>query len=152
VRGTNVAGATFFHETERQRQGRPAMTHITFVPSILSALTFIATITAARANTADPQMAFNNACRTCHSMKEGDNRLGPSLAGVVGRKAGSLPGFRYSSSMQSSGVTWDEATLDKFIANPDEVVHGNSMKPFTGIADAGQRKDIIGFLKSISGK
>ena len=129
------------------------MTHIAFAPLILSALAFIATVaatTAARA--ADPQMVFNNACRTCHSMKEGDNRLGPSLGGVVGRKAGTLPGYQYSSSMQNSGVTWDEATLDKFIANPDEVVGGNKMKPFTGIADAGQRKEIKGFLKSISGK
>jgi cytochrome c len=128
------------------------MTRIAFAPFVSSALAFIAAVAAARADTADPQMVFNNACRTCHSMKEGDNRLGPSLAGVVGRKAGTLPGYQYSSSMQSSGVTWDEATLDKFIANPDEVVGGNKMKPFTGIADAGQRKEIIGFLKSISGK
>ena len=128
------------------------MTHIAFAPIIFSALAFIATIAAARADTADPQMIFNNACRTCHSMKEGDDRLGPSLAGVVGRKAGSLPGYPYSSSMQNSGVTWDEATLDKFIADPDQVVGGNKMKPFTGIADSGQRKEIIGFLKSIGGK
>jgi cytochrome c len=100
----------------------------------------------------DPQMAFNNACRTCHSMKEGDNRLGPSLAGVVGRKAGSLSGFAFSPSMQNSGITWDEATLDKFIANPDQVVNGNKMKPFGGITDAGQRGEIVAFLKSISGK
>ena len=82
---------------------------------------------------ADPQVAFNNSCRTCHSVKEGDNRLGPSLAGVVGRKAGTLPGYAYSPSMQNSGVIWDEATLDTFIANPDQVVGGNKMKPFTGI-------------------
>jgi len=98
------------------------------------------------------QLLFNNACRTCHSMKEGDNRLGPSLGGVVGRKAGSVAGYAYSPSMKNSGVTWDEGTLDKFIANPDEVVHGNNMKPFTGISDAGQRQEIVAFLKSISGK
>ena len=92
------------------------MTHIVFAPFMLSALAFIATTAATRTDAADPQMTFNNACRTCHSMKERDNRLGPSLAGVVGRRAGSLPGFRYSSSMQSSGITWDEQTLDKFIA------------------------------------
>jgi cytochrome c len=54
--------------------------------------------------------------------------------------------------MQNSGVAWDEATLDKFIANPDQVVNGNKMKPYTGIADEGQRKEIVAFLKSISGK
>jgi cytochrome c len=128
------------------------MTHIAFAQFIIPALAFIAAITATRgAQAADPQMAFNNACRTCHSMKEGDNRLGPSLAGVVGRKAGTLPGYAYSPSMQNSGVTWDEATLDRFIANPDQVVGGNKMKPFTSISDETQRKDIIAFLKSISG-
>jgi cytochrome c len=116
----------------------------------LSALALLATIAAARAD--DPQMAFNNACRTCHSMKEGDNRLGPSLAGVVGRKAGSVSGYAYSPSMQNSGIAWDEATLDKFITNPDQVVSGNKMKPFTGISDAGQRGEIIAYLKTISGK
>ena len=116
----------------------------------LSVVALLATVVAARA--ADPQMAFNNACRTCHSMKEGDNRLGPSLAGVVGRKAGSLAGFAFSPSMQNSGITWDEATLDKFIANPDQVVNGNKMKPFGGISDAGQRGEIVAYLKSISGK
>jgi cytochrome c len=49
--------------------------------------------------------------------------------------------------MKQAGVTWDEATLDRFIANPDEVVHGNTMKPFGGVADAEQRKTIIAFLK-----
>lgn len=124
------------------------MAHIAQVA--LSALVLLAMIVAARAD--DPQMAFNNACRTCHSMKEGDNRLGPSLAGVVGRKAGSVSGYAYSPSMQNSGITWDEATLDKFIANPDQVVGGNKMKPFTGISDAGQRGEIVAYLKSISGK
>ena len=128
------------------------MTLRAFAQVILFPLALIATAAAARADIADPQMTFNNACRTCHSMKAGDNRLGPSLAGVVGRKAGTVPGYQYSSSMQSSGITWDEATLDRFIANPDEVVGGNKMKPFTGIADAGQRKEIVGFLKSISSK
>ena len=129
------------------------MTQLALVQVILSALALLATIAAARADTAsDPQMVFNNSCRTCHSMKEGDNRLGPSLAGVFGRKAGSLRGYQYSSSMQNSGITWDEATLDQFIANPEQVVNGNNMKPFSGIADAGQRQEIVAFLKSISGK
>ncbi len=96
----------------------------------------------------DGQTAFNTSCRTCHTMKEGDNRQGPSLAGIIGRKAGSLPGFNYSPSMKQSGITWDEATLDQFIADPEQVVHGNTMKPYGGIADAAQRKTIVDFLKS----
>ena len=96
----------------------------------------------------DGQMAFNNSCRTCHTMKEGDNRLGPNLAGIIGRKAGSLPDYNYSSSMKQSGITWDEANLDQFIANPDQVVSGNTMKPFGGVTDPAQRKAIVDFLKS----
>jgi len=96
----------------------------------------------------DGQTAFNTSCRTCHTMKEGDNRLGPNLAGIVGRKAGSLPDYNYSSSMKQSGITWDAATLDQFIANPDQVVSGNNMKPYGGITDAEQRKTIVEFLQS----
>lgn len=91
--------------------------------------------------------AYNNACRTCHSVKSGDNRLGPSLAGIVGKKAGSESGYQYSPSLKDSGVTFDEATLDKFITNPDSVAPGNNMKPYTGISDAAHRAKIIAFLK-----
>ena len=95
----------------------------------------------------DGQTAFNSSCRTCHTMKEGDHRQGPSLAGIVGRKAGTAPGYNFSDSMKQSGIVWDEANLDKFIANPDQVVSGNTMKPYGGITDAAQRKTIIEFLK-----
>ena len=50
--------------------------------------------------------------------------------------------------MKTSDITWDEATLDKFIADPDHVVPNNNMKPFTGISDEGQRKQIVDFLKT----
>jgi len=95
------------------------------------------------------ELAFNNSCRTCHSIKAGENRLGPSLNKVFGRKAGTGSGYaNYSQSMVNSGVTWDEATLDKFIANPESVVPNNNMKPFAGLSDAAARKQIIEFLKS----
>lgn len=92
--------------------------------------------------------AFNNNCRTCHSWKEGDNRLGPNLHDIIGRKAGAVEGFNYSSALKSSGITWDEASLDKFIANPNAVIPNNNMKPFGGVGDAETRKQIIDFLKS----
>ena len=98
------------------------------------------------------EITFNDHCRECHSFVKDDNRLGPTLYGVIGRKAGTQTGYRFTQSLKDSGVTWDEATLDKFIANPDQVVGGNNMKPFTGIAAADQRTAIIAFLKSISGK
>jgi cytochrome c len=92
------------------------------------------------------QQAFNNACRTCHMVREGDNRLGPNLHKVVGRKAGSLPDYAFSSAMKDPGFVWDEEKLDRFIANPDEVVPGNSMKPYGGLTSGDDRKKIIAFL------
>src|SRR6476661_2573746 len=92
------------------------------------------------------QLAFNNACRTCHMVREGDNRLGPNLHNVVGRKAGSLPDYGYSSAMKEAGFVWNEEKLDRFIANPDEIVPGNNMKPYGGLSSGDDRKTIIGFL------
>jgi cytochrome c len=117
-----------------------------------SLLAFAGTAARAEGETDNLQMAFNNSCRTCHSFKEGDNRLGPSLHGVVGRKSGTLEGFAFSPAMKSANITWDEQTLDQFIANPDHVVSGNAMKPFTGISDAKQRGEIIAYLKTLGGK
>ncbi len=77
------------------------------------------------------QIAFNNACRTCHTVREGDNRLGPSLSGVIMKKA---------------DLVWDKNNLDRFIANPDQVVPGNNMKPYGGIASADERAKIVAFL------
>lgn len=103
---------------------------------------------ASPATAQDGQQAFNNSCRTCHTVKEGDNRQGPTLFGVFGRKAGTMPGYAFSSSLTQSNITWDEANLDKFIENPDQVVSGNAMKPYGGLADAAQRKLIVDYLKA----
>ena len=95
---------------------------------------------------ASGQLAFNNACRTCHLTREGDNRLGPNLHKIVGRKAGSSPNYNYSSAMKEADFVWDEAKLDRFIANPDEVVPGNNMKPYGGLTSKDDRAKIIAFL------
>lgn len=79
-------------------------------------------------------------------MKEGDNRLGPNLHKIIGRKAGSLPDYAYSGAMKDAGFVWDEQKLERFIANPDEVVPGNSMKPYSGLASSDDRTKIIAFL------
>jgi len=123
-----------------------------FVTGALSAMAFMLASPSAlpqvsqSTEDASGQQAFNNACRTCHMVKEGDNRLGPNLHNVVGRKAGSLPDYGYSSAMKEAGFVWDEEKLDRFIANPDEIVPGNNMKPYGGLASGDDRKTIIGFL------
>jgi cytochrome c len=100
------------------------------------------------ADAAAGQQAFNNACRTCHTAKEGDNRQGPNLHRIIGRKAGSLPGYGYSSAMKEAGFAWDADKLDRFMANPDAVVSGNSMKPYGGLASADDRAKIVAYLQS----
>jgi len=99
----------------------------------------------------DGKVAFNNFCRTCHSLKEGDNRLGPSLHGIVGSKAGHASGYGYSQSVKQSGVTWDAATLERWIENPDAVIPNNNMKPYNGITDAAVRKTIVEYLRKNKG-
>ena len=135
--------------TSRRRDGRVRRRNRMFVTGGLSAMAFmLASLPQASQGTEDAsgQQAFNNACRTCHMVKEGDNRLGPNLHKVVGRKAGSLPDYGFSSAMKEAGFVWDQEKLDRFIANPDEVVPGNSMKPYGGLSSSDERKKIIGFL------
>jgi cytochrome c len=98
------------------------------------------------------QLSFNNVCRTCHTTNKGDNRLGPNLYKIVGRKAGSLPNYPYSSAMKDADFVWDEARLDRFIEKPDAVVPGNNMKPYGGLASAGDRAKITAFLRSLSNR
>jgi cytochrome c len=87
------------------------------------------------------------ACAACHSLEPNKNLTGPTLSGMYGRKAGSLPSFnRYSDALKSSGITWDDQTLDKWLADPKALVPGNEM-PFVGIRNAQQRADLLAFLK-----
>ena len=100
------------------------------------------------AGSEDGQLAFNNTCRTCHALREGDNRLGPNLYKIIGRKAGSVPNYGYSSAMKGAEFVWDKEKLDSFIAKPDEVVPGNNMKPYGGLTSAEDRSKLIAFLQS----
>jgi cytochrome c len=102
------------------------------------------------ADTESGQLTFNNACRTCHTTKEGDNRLGPNLHNIIGRKAGSLQNYGYSSAMKGADFVWDKEKLDRFIAKPDEVVPGNNMKPYGGLTSAKDRTKVIVFLESLT--
>jgi cytochrome c len=97
------------------------------------------------------QQAFNNSCRTCHSVKEGDNRLGPNLNKIVGRKAGSLPNYNYSSSMKEAGFVWDQDKLTRFMVRPDEVVSGNKMQPYGGVS-ADEAGKVVAYLQAAGGQ
>ena len=87
------------------------------------------------------------ACAPCHSLEPDRNMTGPSLAGLWGRRAGSLPSFeRYSDALKSSGIIWDDRSLDGWLTDPPRMVPDNEM-PFEGIKDSAVRADLLAFLK-----
>lgn len=86
-------------------------------------------------------------CMACHSLERGVNMMGPSLAGLLGRKAGSVEGFTYSPAMRQSRIVWNRETLSAFIENPVQYVPGTTM-PFAGLAKPGPREALIEFLSN----
>lgn len=95
----------------------------------------------------DGEQLFRTRCGSCHGLEPGPSRIGPPLAGVVGRRAASVEGARYSAAMRGSQLTWDEQTLEHYLANPRQVVPGTSMT--IGLADAGQRQAVIAYLRGL---
>jgi nitrite reductase (NO-forming) len=86
-------------------------------------------------------------CQACHSLEPGKNILGPSLAGIVGRKAGAEPGYSYSPAMKQADIVWDGKTLDSYLADPQKLVPGNKM-PFPGLKTDHDRADVIALLSA----
>jgi cytochrome c len=86
-------------------------------------------------------------CQTCHVKEVGVNKVGPSLAGIIGRQAGTIPGFRYSEANKNSGITWSEQELYVYLENPKAKIPGTIMA-FVGIKDSQKRADLIAYLKS----
>lgn len=87
-------------------------------------------------------------CAFCHSLDAGKTLVGPSLKGVVGRKSGAIEGYQYSQGMAAAGLTWDDATLDRFLAAPGAAVPGTKM--LVGIPAPADRADVIAYLKSVN--
>ena len=90
-----------------------------------------------------------NKCKVCHSADQPKNKIGPHLVGIIGRKAGSVEGFSYSQAMKQSGIVWDEATLDKYLADPKADVPHTKMA-FVGLSSEEDRQNVIAYLKSLS--
>ena len=96
----------------------------------------------ASADSASGERVFQR-CFACHSLDA--NRVGPAHRGVFGRKAGAVPDYNYSPALKRSAIVWDEAALDKWLTNPQALIPGQRMGFRLG--DAGERSDIIAFLK-----
>ncbi|RWB00686.1 cytochrome c family protein [Mesorhizobium sp.] len=92
------------------------------------------------------QRAFQR-CSGCHSTAD-QKKAGPGLGGIVGRPAGSMEGYRYSEALKSSGLVWDEATLDRFLAAPREGVPKTTMT--MAVSKPEDRQNIVAYLKSLS--
>jgi cytochrome c len=87
-----------------------------------------------------------NKCKACHSLKAGKRKIGPSLFGIMGRKAGTAKKFRYSKALMKSGLTWTDENLDKYITKPRKFVKGTKMS-FPGLKKKADRDNLIAFLK-----
>ena len=84
-------------------------------------------------------------CKTCHEIATDKNKVGPTLQGVIGRKAGTVQGFKYSEAMVNSGVTWDVATIAEYVAKPKEFIAGNKMA-FSGLKKEDEIEDLVAYI------
>ena len=108
-------------------------------------------LSGARADAARGARVFER-CYACHSVRAGEDRLpGPNLRAVLGRRAGTLPGFRFSPAMVEAGaargLVWTRATLDACLADPEAVVPGTEMNMPAGLPEPGDRRDVIDYLE-----
>lgn len=99
------------------------------------------------ATAADAPTAFNQ-CKACHKVEAGKHGVGPSLFGVFGAKAGHAEGYKYSDKHLASGLTWDEANLSKYLADPKGTIPGNKMA-FAGLKKPEDVKAVIDYLKTL---
>jgi len=114
------------------------------IPATLIGFTLTATAQSGDASRGEREF---RACAPCHALEPDRNMTGPSLSNLWGRKAGALPSFdRYSDALKSSGIVWDDGSLDRWLAAPERMVPDNAM-PFDGIKDARVRADLLAFLK-----
>jgi cytochrome c len=119
-------------------------------PAILTALAVLLSTSAAMAagDATAGKILFTQKCGICHSAVQGTNKIGPSLWGVVGRKAGSLDGYSYSDAMKGANRTWDEATLSDYLTNPRAKIPGVKMI-FAGLPDEADRQNVIAYLSTL---
>lgn len=114
--------------------------------ALVAALSMTGTSALAEGDAAAGEKVYNK-CKACHALEAGTNKVGPSLAGIVGRTAGTVDGFKYSDAMAGSGITWDDANLDAYLADPKGFMPGNKMT-FPGLKKEEDRANVIAFLKA----
>lgn len=112
------------------------------------AVAFMANTAQASGNAAAGKQIFAR-CAICHSDTKGaPNKIGPNLWGIVGSKAGTVPGFNFSPAMKNSGITWTNEKLEAYVMHPQQVVPGNRM-PFGGLSSKKQAEDLVAYLDTL---
>jgi cytochrome c len=119
----------------------------TFVAMMLAAALLVPTAVQAAGDPAKGKQQFAK-CAICHSTEPGESKVGPSLAGIVGRQSASDPKFAYSTAMKGFNHVWDEQTLDTYLTNPRQTVPGTKMI-FLGLKNQGDRDDLIAYLATL---
>jgi cytochrome c len=112
---------------------------------VASTLALGSSVALAEGDAAHGEAVFNK-CKACHTVDQAKNKVGPYLVGVFGRPAGTAEGFKYSQAMKDSGITWDEATIAEYVANPRGYIKGNRMA-FAGLKNQQDIADLIAYLK-----
>jgi cytochrome c len=128
-------------------KGSPASSWMSH--AVIAGLLLAGSATAALA--ADPaagEKIFKTQCSICHAVAAGENRIGPTLFGIVGRPPGSVPGFNYTADHKKLGITWDAANLDKYLTNPRAMVPDTSMV-YAGLKDDAERADLVAYLETL---
>jgi cytochrome c len=117
------------------------------LPVVVATIAMALSISAANAADIKKGQKVFKKCKACHTLKAGGkNKIGPNLHGIVGSKAASVEGFKYSAAMKASGIVWDAATLDKFLTKPRKLVPKTKMA-FAGLRKQPQRDNLIAYLQ-----
>jgi cytochrome c len=93
----------------------------------------------------DGEAVFKKNCSVCHTTEAGKNKIGPSLHGIVGRPSATIPNFQYSEAMKKADKTWDEQTLETYLANPRDFVPNTKMI-FAGLKNEKDRQNLVAYL------
>ncbi len=115
---------------------------------IIGVLSVSSSLAFADGDPAKGKKVFNK-CKACHTVESGGkDKIGPNLFGIVGKAAGVKEGYKYSSAMVESGLTWDVETLDKYLTKPKKLVKKTKMS-FAGLKKEKDRKNIIAYLETL---
>jgi cytochrome c len=136
------AGEIFQPQGTREMKLSPIRAGLLLIKTLVTSSTALAA-----GDSVAGQSVFATHCAVCHATEAGQNKIGPSLAGIVGSKSGTVAGFDFSPAMKNADITWNDTNLDKYLANPTGVVHGTTM--FVNLPSETDRQNVISYLNTL---